>query len=74
MKDNKMACVRHPYIYSNFIEFLKRTELFDHFVEKCPLVLTSPNASENRDILGTILFSVLAGHTHYAHMTHVKKL
>jgi len=55
-----------------FIEFLKHTELFDHFVEKCPLVLTSPNASENRDILGTILFSILAGHTRYAHMTTVR--
>jgi hypothetical protein len=29
---------------SFFIEFLKRTELFDDWVEKCPLQLTSPNA------------------------------
>ncbi|PIQ42459.1 MAG: transposase, partial [Gammaproteobacteria bacterium CG12_big_fil_rev_8_21_14_0_65_46_12] len=55
-----------------FIEFLKRTELFDHFVEQCPLKLTSPNAPSNRDILGTILFSVLAGHTRYAHMATVR--
>lgn len=55
-----------------FIEFLKRTELFDHFVEACPLKLTSRNAPANRDILGTILFSVLAGHTRYAHMTTVR--
>lgn len=55
-----------------FIEFLKRTELFDHFVEQCPLRLTSHNAPSNRDILGTILFSVLAGHTRYAHMATVR--
>ena len=55
-----------------FIEFLKRSELFDHFVEKCPLRLTSPNAPSNRDILGTLLFSVLAGHTRYAHMATVR--
>ena len=28
-----------------FIEFLKRTELFDDFVENCPLKLISGNAS-----------------------------
>ena len=55
-----------------FVEFLQRTELFDHFIEKCPLVLTSPNAPSNRDILGTILLSVLAGHTRYAHMATVR--
>lgn len=55
-----------------FIEFLKRTELFDDFVERCPLKLTSPNAPKNRDILGTILLSVLAGHTRYAHMATVR--
>jgi len=55
-----------------FIEFLKITELFDHYVESCPLSFTSPNAPSKRDVLGTILFSVLAGHTRYAHMTTVR--
>jgi hypothetical protein len=52
-----------------FIEFLNRTELFDEFVKECPLELTSPNAPEPRDVLGTILLSVLAGHTGYSHIT-----
>jgi hypothetical protein len=57
---------------SFFIEFLKRTELFDKWVETCPLKLTSPNAPPTRDILGTILLSVLSGHTRYSHITTVR--
>lgn len=57
---------------SFFIEFLKRTELFDDWVETCPLQLTSPNAPPRRDILGTILLSVLSGHTRYSHITTVR--
>lgn len=57
---------------SFFIEFLKRTELFDHWVENCPLELSSPNAPAIRDILGTILLSVLSGHTRYSHITTVR--
>ena len=55
-----------------FIEFLKRTELFDDFVKTCPLRLTSGNAPGNRDILGTLFLSVLSGHTRYAHMAAVR--
>ena len=52
-----------------FIEFLKLGNLFDPFVEECPLQFTSPNAPSNRDILGILLLSVLAGHTVIAHIT-----
>lgn len=55
-----------------FIEFLKRTEVFDDFVEQCPLKLISNNAPSKNDILGTILLSVLAGHTRYAHMSTIR--
>ena len=55
-----------------FIEFLKITKLFDDYVEHCPLNFVSHNAPSKRDVLGTILFSVLAGHTRYAHMTTVR--
>lgn len=57
---------------SFFIEFLKNTQLFDEWVKNCPLQLTSPNAPTNRDILGTILLSVLSGHTRYSHITTVR--
>jgi len=57
---------------SFFIEFLRRTELFDNWIEQCPLTLSSPNAPEIRDVLGTILISVLSGHTRYSHITTVR--
>ena len=44
-----------------FIEYLKQGGLFDGWVAGCPLQLTSPNAPAKRDILGTVLLSVLAG-------------
>ena len=50
-----------------FIEFLKTTKLFDQLVEDCPLKFTSNNASSVRDILGSMVLSVLSGHTRYSH-------
>ena len=55
-----------------FIEFLKQGGLFDGWVAGCPLFLTSPNAPRKRDILGTVLLSVLAGHRRYAHVTALR--
>lgn len=52
-----------------FIEFLKTSGLFDKWVEDCPLRYTSANAPEKRNVLGTLLLSVLAGHWRYAHIT-----
>ena len=52
-----------------FIEFLKTSGLFDNWVQDCPLQYTSANAPEKRDVLGTILLSVLAGHWRYAHIS-----
>ncbi len=45
-----------------FIEFLKTSGLFENWVKDCPLRYTSANAPRKRDVLGTILLSVLAGH------------
>ena len=55
-----------------FIEFLKLGGLFDPWVAACPLTLTSPNAPGKRDILGTLLLAVLAGHQRYAHITALR--
>lgn len=55
-----------------FIEFLKVSGLFDNFVTSCPLVYTSPNAPSKRDVLGTLLMSILAGHHRYAHITSIR--
>ena len=55
-----------------FIDFLKTAELFEPWVDDCPIHYTSPNAPSKRDILGTVLLSVLAGHRRYAHITTIR--
>jgi len=55
-----------------FIEFLKTSGLFEGWVKDCPLHYTSPNAPQKRDVLGTILLSVLAGHWRYAHISALR--
>ena len=55
-----------------FIEFLKTAELFDPWVSSCPLHYTSPNAPTRRDILGTVLLSILSGHRRYSHITTIR--
>jgi hypothetical protein len=55
-----------------FIEFLKVAGLFDALVADCPLAYTSPNAPDKRDVLGTTMLSVLAGHKRYAHIAALR--
>lgn len=55
-----------------FIEFLKLGNLLDPWIDDCPLHLTSPNAPSKRDVLGTLLLSILAGHKRYAHVTTIR--
>ena len=55
-----------------FIEFLKTSGLFDKWVADCPLRYTSGNAPEIRDVLGTLVLSVLAGHWRYAHISAIR--
>lgn len=55
-----------------FIEFLKLGNLLDPWIDDCPLHLMSPNAPSKRDVLGTLLLSILAGHRRYAHVTTIR--
>ncbi|MGA9210818.1 MAG: transposase [Terriglobales bacterium] len=55
-----------------FIEFLKTGGLFDSWVADSPLAYRSPNAPKKRDVLGTVMLSILAGHWRYAHMTALR--
>ena len=55
-----------------FISFLKVSGLYDDFVAASPLTYSSPNAPDKRDVLGTLLMSVLAGHYRYAHITSLR--
>jgi hypothetical protein len=55
-----------------FIKFLKVSGVFDAWLADCPLFYTSPNAPDKRDVFGTVLLSVLAGHKRYAHITALR--
>ena len=55
-----------------FIEFLMMTGILDAWMESCPLNYRSPNAPSKRDVLGTWLLSILAGHKRYAHVTSIR--
>ncbi len=55
-----------------FIEYLRLGGLFDPLVTDCPVIMTSPNAPAKRDVLGTLLLSVLSGHKRYAHITGLR--
>src|SRR5487761_2527274 len=55
-----------------FIDYLKQAGLFDAWVADCPLFLISPNAPRKRDLLGSVLLLVLAGHRRYAHIPSLR--
>ncbi|MFZ3141275.1 transposase [Polaromonas sp.] len=55
-----------------FAEFLAATGVYDSWVDSCPLSYSSPNAPGKRDVLGTWLLSILAGHKRYAHITGLR--
>ena len=55
-----------------FAEFLAATGVYDTWVNTCPLNYTSPNAPSKKDVLGTWLLGILAGHNRYAHITALR--
>lgn len=50
-----------------FAQFMQSGNLFSDWVEDCPLAYSSNNAPKVKDVLGTILLSVLSGHSRYCH-------
>jgi hypothetical protein len=55
-----------------FIEFLNVSGRFEAWIGSCPLRYTSGNAPLVRDVLGTAMLSMLAGHKRYAHITALR--
>lgn len=55
-----------------FAEFLNVAGVFDDWVDACPLSYTSGNASDKRDVLGTVLLGILAGNKRYAHLSSIR--
>jgi Transposase DDE domain group 1 len=55
-----------------FIEYLKSGGRFDALVADCPLTYTSRNSPKVRDVLGTAVLGILAGHWRYAHLAALR--
>jgi hypothetical protein len=55
-----------------FAEFLATTGVFERWVSECPLAYRSGNAPDKRDVLGTLMLGLLAGHRRYAHITALR--
>jgi hypothetical protein len=55
-----------------FAQFLQTGGLMDRLCQKAPLVYTSPNAPKPRDVLGTLVLSILHGQTRYAHINALR--
>ena len=55
-----------------FAEFLAAAGVFERWVSACPLAYRSGNAPDKRDVLGTLLLGLLAGHRRYAHITALR--
>lgn len=52
-----------------FIEFLKKSGIWEEFDEECPLKNVSPNSPRKSEILGTIVLGELSGHRQYSCIT-----
>jgi hypothetical protein len=55
-----------------FAQFLKAGGLFSRLCADAPFEFTSPNAPQVSDVLGTLVLSVLAGHSRYAHLNALR--
>ena len=55
-----------------FAEFLAATSVFERWVSSCPLAYRSGNAPDKRDVLGTLMLGLLAGHRRYSHITALR--
>ncbi len=59
-----------------FAHFLKSANLFDEWVNDCPIKQNIKNVNSRRkvitNLLGSYLLSTLAGHSSYAHVTSIR--
>ena len=55
-----------------FGQYLTTGGLLDRFCRDTPLAYESPNAPLERDVMGTILLSVINGQTRYAHINALR--
>ena len=66
------ASVTRSATWLFFVEYLKLSGRFDALLADCPLVYASGNAPAVRDVVGTAVLGILAGHWRYAHLTALR--
>ena len=54
-----------------FSQFLATGNQFKNFVDTCPLLFTSNNAPEKKDVLGSLLIGILMGFKRYSQLTQL---
>ena len=69
--DREAAATPHGQLVF-FAEFLAAAGVFERWVSTCPLEYRSGNAPAKRDVLGTLMLGLLAGHRRYAHITALR--
>ena len=62
--ETQMSVNAHAALLS---QFAKAGGFFDHLVETCPMRLTSNNAPEVRDLIATVMVSMVNGATRFRH-------
>jgi len=55
-----------------FAQYLRSGGLFDRLCHDTPLAYSSNNAPKERDVLGTIVLSILKGQSRYAHINSLR--
>ena len=55
-----------------FAQFLHTSGLWQKFLDTCPLHYTGNRGSGARNVMGTLLLSVLSGHWRYAHIASIR--
>lgn len=55
-----------------FFQFLEAGGRWEHFLKDCPLAYTGNRGSGAKNVMGTVLLSVLNGHWRYAHINAVR--
>ena len=55
-----------------FAQFLQASGRFDALCQDAPLEYRSPNAPAGRDVVGTLVLGILAGHWRYAHLSALR--
>ena len=55
-----------------FFQFLEAGGRWEHFLRDCPLTYTGNRGSGAKNVMGTVLLSVLSGHWRYAHINGVR--